>query len=148
MRRMTKLMAAILVLTCAMTMLPRQAEASLFGEITAIVGGYEYEDPNAGGGQPRELMVRNNTDRDIYVWTTASWQVFGSGMVIPPGKQMGIYGYAPDGHYEFYIELYVYNKYKKKWVLKDIAIWGNDSVGEAIKVSRGDFRLNLWRTLR
>ncbi len=67
MRRMTKLTAAMLVLTCAMTMAPQTAEATMFQTLLNLTDPSKPVPPQA----PVRLALYNNTGMMIRIemWT-------------------------------------------------------------------------------
>ena len=81
MLRMTKMAAAMLVLTCAITAVPQQAEKSVWGALVELMegpgnGNYEYD-----------LFFHNNTGRTINVTLYDDRGIAGGG-TLKPGEQI------------------------------------------------------------
>ncbi len=126
MRRMTKLMAAMLVLTGAMIMVPQKAEASLWGSLLELV--------------TPELRIWNNTGRDVRIRV---WTDHGEYAKFRVSHNDLINVYSDAGANIFAIEAAVWNGSQGKYVVKDYRVFDNRaqySVG-FYKYARGEFRL-------
>ena len=125
--RMTKLMAAMLVITCAMTMVPQKAEASIFGSLINLTEN-EY-DP--------AVIFHNYTRRDVRFRVADCWgQVHKTTMKAGEGAKVAITS-SP----YVWIEASVWNANKGKWIVMDYidVDWGHGI--QFYKYARGDFRL-------
>ena len=128
MRRMTKIAAAMLLVTCAMTAVPQKANASIWGALVSLT------EPT-----PKQIYVINNTGRPvrIRVWTNfGEYEKFryDAGLVI---------GVESNATY-FAVEAAVWNKNTKKYVVMDYAECPRDTVFDFYKHANGDFRLAFW----
>lgn len=135
----------MLVLTCAMTMTPKEASAD-----TLLESMLSLLDP-ARSERPGELMIRNETDRTIAIQIHAYYPQYDSWFRIHSNKHIFIdsgrliLGFNDRAYLR--IKLKVWNKNTKKWVLKDT--FYPPSIGpwyiDAWKVGRGEFRLiHMW----
>lgn len=126
MRRMTKLMALMLVLAAAMIMVPQKAEASLWGSLLELV--------------TPELSIWNNTGRDVRIRV---WTDHGEYAKFRVSHNDLINVYSDAGANIFAIEAAVWNGSQGKYVVKDYRVFDNragDWVG-FYKYARGEFRL-------
>ena len=133
MRRATKLMAALLVLTCAMTMAPKRAEASIWNSIIDLTTG---EIP------PGRLMVANDTGRPVRI---RMWSNHGDyeKRRLEDGQLCGFAYDESDGTW-FAVEAAVWNKNTKKYVVMDYVEGPAYQDYIFYKHAQGDFRLSIW----
>ena len=130
MRRMTKITALMLLLTCAMTMVPQTAEASLWGQLIDLT----YSEPI-----PKPLYVWNNTGRPVRIRV---WTNYGEYAKFRYNNG-GVIGVQSDATW-FAVEAAVWNKNTKKYVVMDDAECPRYTDFEFYKHARGDFRLRVW----
>ena len=128
MRRTTKTAVATLVMTCAMTAVSQQAEASLWGALVNLT------EPT-----PKQLYVINNTGRPVRIRVWTNYGEY-SKFRYDAGQTIGV---ASNATY-FAVEAAVWNKNTKKYVVMDYAECPRGTVFEFYKHANGDFRLARW----
>ena len=137
MRRMTKLMAAMLVMTGAMTMTPQKAEASLWNIVTELLSP-SAPDPVYSRSNPAALSLKNSSGRDVRFRV---WSNYGEYSKIRlTASQTGYVAVDSDATY-FAVEAAVWNTDKRKYVVKDYMEYYPGTSVEFVKLSRGIFVL-------
>ena len=135
MQRTTKLMAAMLVLTCAMTLVPQKAEASLYGVLLTLLqeGSENYVPPDT------DVRIWNDTGREIklQIWDSNGGYDY---VHVPAGRAMDLRSRSRTTTYA--VRLSVLNN--GRWVAKDYEYFGHGARVSAYKHRRGDFRFSAW----
>lgn len=139
MRRTTKLMAAMLVLTCAMTIVPQKAEASIFGDLQALLYE-EWEAPSPP--PPTPLLVWNETGRRVRI---RMWSNHGDyeKNILENLEGCRFSAWESSGTW-FAVEAAVWNKNLKKYVVMDYVEGPAFQYYRFYKHAQGDFRLRIW----
>lgn len=137
MRRMTKLMAAMLVMTGAMMMAPQTTEASLINIITELLSP-SAPDPVNSRSNPAALSLKNSSGRDVRFRV---WSNYGEYSKIKlTSSDTGYVAVDSDATY-FAVEAAVWNADKRKYVVKDYMEYYPGTSIEFVKLSRGIFIL-------
>lgn len=133
MRQMTKLMAAMLVVTCAMVMVPQRAEASLWESLENLIESEPI---------PGRLYVGNYAGRKVRI---RMWSNHGDyEKAVRQDQQLcGFSSHELTGTW-FAVEAAVWNKYKQKYIVMDYIEGPAYQNYVFYKHARGDFRLRIW----
>ncbi len=142
MRQIAKLMAAMLVVTCAMTVVPQQSAAqTLWGELEKLVPQTNTWDIN--------FEIWNNTGREVRVEAERWYDHLGYWSGGSYGKrilQPGETAWSVNTSGTHRVRLWIWNSNQRRWVLKDkIYVFSpGPYFMEAYKAGRGDYRLRRW----
>ena len=133
MRRMTKCVAVMLAMTCAMTMAPQNTEASIFGTLIDLTDGPILECP---------LLVLNDTGRPVRIRMWSNHGEYDKDK-LDSGRYVCGMPYTSRATW-FAVEAAVWNKNKKKYVVMDYVEGPAFQDYVFYKHAQGDFRLAIW----
>lgn len=146
MRRMTKLMAAMLLMACAVNVSSSvNAEefytredntGSVWNSLEQLLGD-DHTIP--------QFHLYNNSPIPIRMAYRSEYRNRWRYIDLEPGDGWHHYDW---GNVIYELRLFVYYAPTDRWKLKDSGYWGYEAVGEAYRAGRGDYRLKTWRYLR